>query len=342
MFRQYRMAEFTYPPRNPRPLLIQRPPETKLRIPRFRVPARVQMTAPALPVQLRNEPPRRFETPARVNPLPRGVLPTSTTPVPTTTPALTASRPAPTPQSSPRVTPPPTLTDMLTRLHGLPPQTAILGVCDDRLPVLLDLADATPGALLVAGDQRKRRQELLRVLVETSALLNSPRSVQFLILSAQPEEWQEHLQDMQVARHCLGIERISDEGAGRWLAKLAGWTDQRRKGASSGPAVLLVVDDLSAMLDLEYEARVNFDWLIKDGPAVKIWPVVAMDAHQTPHLTRWLRLFKSRILGHAFDESVYRQLAPLNEKESANFLEEDRFAVQVGETWLKFRIPLES
>jgi hypothetical protein len=254
---------------------------------------------------------------------------------------------APAPSRSPvvspasSITPPPTLNETLARLRGLPPQTAILGVCDDRLPVLLDLADPAPGALLVAADQRERRQALLRVLVETAAMLNSPRSVQFLVLSSQPDEWQQHLQDMQIARHCLGIESIKEGGADRWLAKLAGWTDQRRHGANNGPAVLLVVDNLADMLDLEYEARVNFDWLIKDGPAVKIWPVVAMDAHQTPHVTRWLRLFKSRILGYAFDEKVYRQLAPLSEKESMNFLEQDRFAVQVGETWLKFRVPLE-
>jgi len=339
------MAEFTYPPRTPRPLFIQRPPQTTLRIPRFRVPERVRVSTPSS--LTRNESTRRPDYGGRVNPLPRGVLPTAVTAAvaPTAVPPAPA-RPVPpavsaAPAASATLTPPPTLNEVLERLRGLPPQTTILGVCDDRLPVLLDLADPAPGALLVASDQREHRQSLLRVLVETSAMLNSPRSVQFLVLSSHPAEWQERLQDMQLARHCLGIENIAEGNTERWLVKLAGWADQRRKGASGGPAVLLIVDDLAAMLDLEYDARVNFDWLIKDGPTFKIWPVVAMEAHQTPHLTRWLRLFRSRVLGHAFDESVYRQLAPLNEQESKNFLAEDRFAVKVGDTWLKFRVPQE-
>lgn len=230
------------------------------------------------------------------------------------------------------------LTRLLERLNNFPPQTAILGLCDDQLPVLLDLADPASGALLVAADAREQRLGLLRTLIQTAAALNSPRSVQFLVLSSQPEEWRGWLEGM-APRHCLGVEGLQEASAERWLVKLAGWADQRRTGSMTGPAVLLVVDDLSAAAQLEYDARVNFDWLVKEGPAVKIWPVAAASADALPGLTRWVRLFKSRVLGYTLDPAVYRQGVALSDEESMLFGDEDQFAVKVQNDWLKFHVP---
>jgi hypothetical protein len=228
---------------------------------------------------------------------------------------------------------------LVQRLVGLPPQTAILGLCEDDLPVLLDLADPAPGALLVACDEREQRLEVLRTLVYTAAALNSPRNVQFLVLSSQPQEWQGWLEGLAAARHCLGVESLEDGSCDRWLLKLSGWADQRRTGGINGPAVLLIVDDLAAATRLEYDARVNFDWLVKEGPAVKIWPMAAAEAEALPGLGRWVRLFKSRIFGRTIDAQVYRQAAQFSEEDLAMFDQPGQFAVRIQENWLKFRIP---
>jgi hypothetical protein len=233
----------------------------------------------------------------------------------------------------------PELASILERLANLPAQTAILGVCDDRLPVLLDLSDPAPGALLVASDDETLRLRLLRTLLQTAAALNSPRSVQFLVLSTRPEEWRAWLDELDISRHCLGIDSLLESSPDRWLLKLAGWADQRRTG-SSGPAVILVVDDLTAVPQMEYDARVNFNWLVKEGPGVRIWPVGAMAVEQAPDLVRWVRLFKTRILGPAVDPALYRQLASLDEQEGAALVDEMQFAVRIHDNWLKFRIPL--
>ncbi len=232
----------------------------------------------------------------------------------------------------------PAMEGLLAGLVGLPQQTAILGMCDDELPVLLDLSDPGPGALLVASDEREQRLAVLRTLLHTAAALNSPRNVQFLVLSSQPLEWQDWLEGA-TARHCLGVESLEDGNCDRWLLKLSTWADQRRTGSINGPAVLLVVDDLSAATQLEYDARVNFDWLVKEGPGVKIWPVAAVAAESLPGLGRWVRLFKSRILGPTLDREVYRQSLQLGDEELAMFDDPTLFAVRIQENWLKFRIP---
>lgn len=231
------------------------------------------------------------------------------------------------------------LAGLLERLSNLPPQTAILGVCDDELPVLLDLADPAPGALLVAGDSREQRFNLLRTLIQTAAALNSPRSVQFLVLSSQPQEWQDWLNGLEAARHCLAVEGLQEGNADRWLLKLSGWADQRRTGSITGPAVLLIVDDLAAATQLEYDARVNFDWLVKEGPAVKIWTVTCASAEELPTLARWVRLFKSRVFGYAADPAIYGQLVQTDELETSLFSDESQFAIRIQDSWLKFRLP---
>jgi hypothetical protein len=233
----------------------------------------------------------------------------------------------------------PELGSVLERLANLPAQTAILGVCDDRLPVLLDLSDPAPGAILVASDDDTLRLRLLRTLLQTAAALNSPRSVQFLVLSSAPEVWRAWLDHLDIARHCLGVDGLLEGSADRWLLKLSNWADQRRTG-SNGPAVILVVDDLAAVPKMEYDARVNFDWLVKEGPAVRIWPVSALAVEDAPELVRWVRLFKTRILGPAADPALYRQLASVDEQEGAALVDETQFAVRINENWLKFRIPV--
>ena len=72
---------------------------------------------------------------------------------------------------------------------------------------------------------------------------------------------------------------------------------------------------------------------------MRIWPVVGMAVERAPELSRWVRLFKTRILGPAQDASLYRQLAALDEQESSNLLQPAQFAVRIQEDWLKFRVP---
>jgi hypothetical protein len=236
------------------------------------------------------------------------------------------------------------LEEVLDRLANPPAKTALLGICDDQLPVLIDLNDPAPGALLAVSDDDLLRQRLLRTLVQTSAALNSPRSVQFIIFSANPAEWQEWVESQEIMRHCLSIERLTPAGeeaplAGspeRWLLKLSSWADQRRSGGTSGPAVVLIVDDLQAAAAMEYDARVNFDWLLKEGPAVSIWPVAGLRAARAKEMTRWVRLFKTRILGPAEDAGVLKQFSAGAEVQ----VEPAQFAVRVQDSWLKFRLPI--
>jgi hypothetical protein len=234
------------------------------------------------------------------------------------------------------------LEQLLARHPDLPAQTAVLGVCDDGLPVLFDLFDPTPGAMAIFGDEREAQLEILRTIISSTAMRNSPRGVQFLILSVQPETWQQWIAERGYDRYCLAITDVSDESVREWTLRMADWTEQRRLGQVSGPPVLMIMDTLSFLPKMAYDVRLNFDWMAKEGPPAAIWPLAAISSELALSLgSRMLRGFQSRILGYANDPSAYAQLANVTEEQAASLRSPGSFAIQLGENWLCFHLPEE-
>jgi hypothetical protein len=232
------------------------------------------------------------------------------------------------------------LKKLLARHSDLPPQTAVLGVCDDGLPVLLDLNDPTPGSMLLLGDEREAQLEILRSVIDSTASRNSPRGVQFLILSDQPESWRRWVAARGFDRYCLAIAQVEEEPVRTWTLRLADWTEQRRLGQRSGPPIVIIMDTLSFLPKMAYDVRLNFDWLAKEGPPAAIWPLAAIPTEQALTLgSRLLRGFQSRVMGFTSDPTAYAQLANVDEAQAAELRAPGSFAVQVGDTWLCFHLP---
>src|SRR5512135_2671441 len=71
----------------------------------------------------------------------------------------------------------PGLKETLRDLGPLPRAALFLGVADDRLPVLLNLADPVPGPVLVAGDSGSGKTHLLRLVAEAIGLMHDTDSL---------------------------------------------------------------------------------------------------------------------------------------------------------------------
>lgn len=235
---------------------------------------------------------------------------------------------------------PPSMASFLRQHPELPAQTALLGICEDDLPVLLDLFDPAPGALIAIGDEREKHLELLRSAVASMVKRNSPRSVQFIVLTRDAQAWQQWVVKHGFERHCLGIEDADGELVREWVLRLADWTEQRRLGQRSGPPVLLVMDTLSFLPRMSYDVRLNFEWMVREGPQAHIWPLgtVSTELARVLHGRRMLQAFQTRILGCAENPAVYTDLAGLPQVSVDDFREPGQFAVQVGENWLRFRL----
>lgn len=224
----------------------------------------------------------------------------------------------------------------------LPAQAAVLGVCDDGFPVLLDLNDPNPGALVVIGDERQQQLDLLRSAVASIVKRNSARSVQILVVSCEPKVWQQWISSNGFERYFIGVEGVEDlDALGEWIIRLGDWTEQRRLGERSGPPVMVVLDTLSFMTRLEYNLRLNFEWMVKEGPAAAIWPLAAISTDLALSLNsrRLLRSFHTRVLGFSDDASFYQKMNGMSEQAAREFGEPGVFAVQLGEHWMRFRLP---
>ncbi len=298
--------------------------------PSIRQPAR-----PALPVQIPFEAHTPYRNGRDQEPAPKPADSTTEESRPQTPAPV---EPAPLPPIQPKATP--SMASFLRQHPELPAQTALLGICEDGLPVLLDLFDPAPGALIVIGDEREKQLELLRSAVASMVKRNSPRSVQFIVITCDSQAWQQWVAKHGFERHCLGIEDAEGELVREWVLRLADWTEQRRLGQRSGPPVLLVMDTLSFLPRMSYDVRLNFEWMVREGPQAQIWPLGAISTElaRMLHSRRMLRAFQTRILGCAENPAVYTDLAGLPQASVGDFREPGQFAVQVGENWLRFRL----
>lgn len=235
----------------------------------------------------------------------------------------------------------PGLAQLFQQNPGLPAQAVVLGVCEDGLPVLLDLSDPAPGALVLIGDQREAQLEILRTAVTSIAGRNSPRAMQFIVFSCDPGAWQAWVDEQGYARHCLAIERADGEAVQEWIVRLADWTEQRRLGQASGPSLLLVMDTLNFLPALSYDIRLNFEWMAKEGPQARIWPLAVISTELARALSarRMLRAFQTRMVGYTDQPEDLSALAGFDPQEAQDICSPGEFMVKTGDTWLRFRPP---
>ncbi|MBE0697136.1 MAG: hypothetical protein IH586_09445 [Anaerolineaceae bacterium] len=234
----------------------------------------------------------------------------------------------------------PNLEDLLAKNANLPSQAVVLGICEDGLPLALDLYDPTPGSLLALGDLRDEQIGLLRTAISSACLRNTPRTIQFLVFSHQPDVWKAWVAQHGFERHCISIESAQEDTLRESILLLADWTEQRRLGRRSGPPILLVIDTLTFLPRLEYDIRLNFDWLVKEGPPAQIWTIAAISTDLASSLgPRMLRSFQGKILGCVKEPGIYSRLVGLDQEQASIFKQPGTFAVCVGESWLHFQLP---
>jgi hypothetical protein len=142
-------------------------------------------------------------------------------------------------------------------------------------------------------------------------------------------------------RHCIAIENSQEEdGLRNRIIQMADWTEQRRMGQRSGPPLLLVIDTLTFLPHLAYDIRLNFDWLVKEGPPARVWPIAAISTDLAASLgSRMLRAFRSRILGYAKEPEMFLRQLGLDEALVGDLRRPGQFTVQAGESWLQFHLP---
>ncbi len=225
----------------------------------------------------------------------------------------------------------PSLSGILAEFGTMPSEALFLGVASDELPVLLDLRDPFPGPLLLCGDAGTGKTAFLQTVASAAGRMHQPDDLQFGVLTSHPDEWS----TLENIPNNVGVFPLYHRSAEDFILSLASWAHGNK---SSQQSVLLLVDDLEAATNLDFDAKQNLRWLFLRGPARRVWPINTLNPNRMENIMPWLDAFRTRIFGPIKNANHIRSL----DAESANLdalNKGTQFVLREGENWLKFWIP---
>lgn len=226
----------------------------------------------------------------------------------------------------------PSLSAALDNFIPLPREALFLGVADDRLPVLLNLLDPLPGAVLVVGDQGSGKTSFLQVVARGVEQIHEAQSLQYGVITRHPEEWK----GLGHTPHCVDIFPAYKNNAQDFISSLTNWAHANRGDRQS---VLLMIDDLACISDLDFEARQNLRWLLLRGPSRRVWPIVTLNPGKVEEVIAWLDLFHTRLFGRLENSRDAQRLAGIHLKAFGELTPGREFLLREGDDWLKFWLP---
>lgn len=229
----------------------------------------------------------------------------------------------------------PTLAEVLDEYLPLPRTAIFFGVAEDHLPVLLDLANAVVGSLLVMGDAGSGKTRLLRLVARALIQTKDAAQVRFTVITRNPDEWK----DMARSPHCEGVFIASETKAADMLYTLAA----RGHADCDKSFILLFLDDLSLVDSLDYEIRLHTQWLLARGPKRRIWPIVTYTPRYGEMMHPWTGIFRTHLFARIADSrQVQRleQVLSLPSEPPFGELHAGRdYALPENNHWLRFWIP---
>jgi hypothetical protein len=228
--------------------------------------------------------------------------------------------------------------EQFVQRYPLPPRTAALGYCDDGLPMLFDLTDPRTGSVLVLGDSDAGKSNLVKVLVQSAAHFNTPKDFQYLLVASRPEDYEALSEKGKKTGHCLDSVGTYDLDAGKQIIRMASLAEERYNNQQTAPAVVIVFDDLRFAPGLDCDTRLNFEWLLKHGPPVQIWPVAVLTTQVALDMGRWTSQFRTRLIGKMPEKAAHR-LSLYHGLRSNQIQAGKQFGIHMQDTWLRFWVP---
>jgi NACHT domain len=225
----------------------------------------------------------------------------------------------------------PSLNEVLADYGPMPHEALFLGVASDGLPVLLNLHDPVPGPVLITAEPGAGKTALLQTVALAAGKMHQPDNLQFGVLTNHPDEWS----GMENIPNNVGVFPLYHQSAEDFILSLASWAHGNK---TSQQSVLLLLDDLEAASNLDFDARQNLRWLLLRGPARRVWPIITLNPNRTENIMPWLEAFRTRVFGMMQDQKQISQLDAVSaELESLN--SGSHFTLQEGDHWLRFWLP---
>jgi len=229
------------------------------------------------------------------------------------------------------------LRNYLNSLLPLPLRTGFLGVDSDENPLLFDLMDPRPGSILIISDPEAGKMRLVKTLMYSLILTNPVYEIQFSLISARTSLWK--FEYDRYKNYFSHFTNNYDHPAGKAILDEADRVESRQHGRNEGECRLIILDGFDTLPYMDFDVRLNFEWLLEEGPFYEIWPIVIMDSRTAAEQKKWVEKFKTRIIGKMKDHRLASTLSNLSGLNSSTLINGKEFVVQIGQREHHFYLP---
>lgn len=227
----------------------------------------------------------------------------------------------------------PSLSAVLAEFSPLPPAALFLGLGNDGLPILLNLLDSLPGAIMIVGDKGSGKTNFLQTISSSVERAYSPQEVSYSVITDDLSEWK----NVKSSRNCDDILSSRESTAANYLNSLVAWAHSNK---GSQQVELLLIDHLETLL-VAAETQQDLRWLLLRGPSRHVWPIVTI--HTSVAVSEWfgpwLDSFRTRMFGYMHDDHNAKILTGLLNISFTNLISGSQFVMRDGNDWLPFWIP---
>ncbi len=136
------------------------------------------------------------------------------------------------------------LLPLCATLGDVPAATALLGVDESGLPLLLRLTSPDVVHILLAGATGSGKTALARTLLASLALLNDPASLRFFLIDPK----QRGFSALEQLPHVEGNRTYGSDEAVDLLRKLVSEMERRDQARISTPTLVIAIDELADLL----------------------------------------------------------------------------------------------
>lgn len=222
----------------------------------------------------------------------------------------------------------PSLEEVLKKQRHLPSFSLLLGLCEDELPLVLDLTDGDHGSFLIASDNGFDNTAFMHSLLTAAFKSNHESQVSLHLISP-------HADDL-LYFHRQPSLKISYEPFRPEieivLEEMVNLVDARRRSKQVTPVHIFAIDGLDLLWQaLGPQARLRLDWLIENGPAYGLRVFASIEStYVSRNIQETLNLFPSRILGRISQPNLARYLSGLSRSYLSDLAPGAQFFVRTG------------
>lgn len=219
----------------------------------------------------------------------------------------------------------------LTSFGPVPNYSSYLGTCDDGLPLFIDLGDASPGSLLIIGNEHENCIPFLRNILASTISLNHQNSLQCSVITPNIGNYS----DLAQTEHMENLLSSYESSAHQHVVDLAILAEQRRSGRHIRPIHLLIIDDITEILKYQdFETANHLGWLASNGPKNSVWLVASIAKSMLEKVDKKiLRCFGTYIFNNMY----------LSPSHLINAYDDDStngYSTHIGNETLNFHLPM--